>query len=169
MDAEKYENPVKKNKVSNKSLLSIRFKPGENYSSSHYDINEVEKTIKIKKENKTIKLDNIFYDGKVRENINKNSNIFDNTTKNILDNFINENLNSAIITYGLPNAVRKYTFQGELNSEKDEDKGIVFRSFDYIFENKNRKQNIDNTYYLGIVQIYEESVKLINNRFSCMI
>ena len=85
--------------------------------------------------------------------------IFDCTSKEIINNVI-KGYNGTIFAYGQTGSGKTYTIEGEF--EKDNNRGIIPRTFEYIFNYIKNKENKDNLLNYSIkfafIEIYMEKI-----------
>ena len=85
--------------------------------------------------------------------------IFDCTSKEIIDNVI-QGYNGTIFVYGQTGSGKTYTIQGEF--EKDNNRGIIPRTFEYLFNHINNIEDKDDSinYYIkfAFIEIYMEKI-----------
>ena len=111
-------------------------------------------TVKKEFEKKNYNYDKIF-----PENTNQ-SEIFTVAGKNVIDSVL-EGYNGTIFAYGQTGSGKTYTMVGEF--ENEEKKGIIPRSFDYIFQKisdlKKTDENSNYTISIAFIQIYIENIQ----------
>ena len=107
-------------------------------------------TIKRDFDKKNFSFDNIF------PMETSQTSIFDTTSKDVVNSVL-KGYNGTIFAYGQTGSGKTYTMVG--NFENNEIKGIIPRSFDYIFEeikkDKEHKYNIK----ISFIQIYLETIQ----------
>ena len=118
------------------------------------DPNNNSMTVKKEFEKKNFNYDKIF-----PENSNQ-SEIFQIAGKSVIDSVL-EGYNGTIFAYGQTGSGKTYTMVGEFDNE--ENKGIIPRSFDYIFQKisdlKNNDENSIFTISIAFIQIYIENIQ----------
>ena len=85
--------------------------------------------------------------------------IFENTTKNIIDNAI-LGYNGTILVYGQAGSGKTYTISNDLNDQNL--KGIIPRTFEYLFEKIKdilEKEKIKIDINIAFIQIYLETIQ----------
>ena len=111
-------------------------------------------TVKKEFEKKNYNYDKIF-----PENSNQ-SEIFTVAGKNVIDSVL-EGYNGTIFAYGQTGSGKTYTMVGEF--ENEEKKGIIPRSFDYIFQKiSDLKKSDENSIFsisIAFIQIYIENIQ----------
>ena len=85
--------------------------------------------------------------------------IFDCTAKEIIDNVI-QGYNGTIFVYGQTGSGKTYTIEGEF--EKNNNRGIIPRTFEYLFNHIENIEDKDNSinYYIkfAFIEIYNEKI-----------
>ena len=92
--------------------------------------------------------------------------IFENTTKNIIDNAI-LGYNGTILVYGQAGSGKTYTISNDLNDQNL--KGIIPRTFEYLFEKIKdilEKEKIKIDINIAFIQIYLETIQEVKIRES---
>ncbi len=119
-------------------------------------IDEKNNSMTVKKE---FEKKNYNYDKIFPENTNQ-SEIFTVAGKNVIDSVL-EGYNGTIFAYGQTGSGKTYTMVGEF--ENEEKKGIIPRSFDYIFQKisdlKKTDENSNYTISIAFIQIYIENIQ----------
>jgi DNA replication protein DnaC len=115
--------------------------PIESYDKKHLVVKKDEK--------KNFNYDNIFgYESKQNE-------IFEQTGKTVIDGVI-KGFNGTIMVYGQTGSGKTFTMQGDYNDL--EKKGIIPRSFEYLFDQIELDTDFTYTVNMSYIQIYLEAV-----------
>ena len=100
---------------------------------------------------------NFNYDRIFQENINQKE-VFEICGKGVVDSVL-EGYNGTIFTYGQTGTGKTYTMVGQF--EDNELKGIIPRSFDYMFKkiSNNKDKNAKYNVFIAFIQIYLETIQ----------
>ena len=138
--------------------VSVRIRP---FNESEKEIDPTTPFKSIDKKNNFLKIQKEYdtksfsYDHIYPEDSNQ-SEIFEETSKNVVKSVLN-GYNGTIFAYGQTGTGKTYTMVGEFND--DNNKGIIPRAFDYIFENVKQDKEHKYNIMISFIQIYLEHIQ----------